>query len=252
MSATPEARTAVDIDVVLTPAALDPEAVKGRRVVVVDVLRASTTIVTALGAGARAIIPAIDTGEAGRLAATLDPDHSLLGGEREGVKVAGFGAGNSPAEYGPDAVAGKTVVLTTTNGTRALARAKPAARVAVGGFVNAAAAVAFLREGIRCGEGATVLCAGWTGRVSLEDTLAAGLLVSRLVSPPEAAALPDPARMAYALHAGSQADIERAVRSTQHARRLVTLGHGGDIARCAAVDTSGVLPVLRDGRITAA
>ena len=242
----------MDIDVVLTPLALSDDALKGRRVVMVDVLRASTTIATALANGARAIIPATDTGEAGRLAATLDPDWSLLGGERDGKPVAGFGAGNSPAEYGRDAVESKTVVLTTTNGTRALAKAKSSAAVAVGGFVNAASAVRFLADGLESEQPGTVLCAGWRGRVSLEDTLCAGMLVSRLVSATQAAALPDSAKMAYALYQGSRDDIGRAVRGTEHARRLVELGFEGDLARCSAVDTLAVLPLLRDGRLTAA
>ncbi|MEL6615446.1 MAG: 2-phosphosulfolactate phosphatase, partial [Bacteroidota bacterium] len=89
----------MDIDVVLSPLSFDPEDLKGRRVVMVDVLRASTSIATALASGARAVIPATDTGEAGRLAATLDPEFSLLGGERDGKPVSGFGAGNSPTEY---------------------------------------------------------------------------------------------------------------------------------------------------------
>ena len=241
----------MDIDVVLSPSILSPEALKGRRVVMVDVLRASTTIATALASGARAVIPATDTGEAGRLAANLDADYSLLGGERDGKPVAGFGAGNSPAEYGPEAVRGKTVVLTTTNGTRALAEAKAGIEVAVGGFVNAARAARFLAEGLERGEPGTILCAGWHGRVSLEDTLCAGLLVSRIVSAAQAAALSDPSKMAYALYQGSQGDIKRALRSTEHARRLVALGMGDDIARCAAVDTLDVLPVQHDGRITA-
>ena len=242
----------MDLDVVLSPLALSDDALKGRRVVMVDVLRASTTIATALANGARAVIPATDTGEAGRLAATLDPERSLLGGERDGKPVAGFGAGNSPAEYSRDAVEEKTVVLTTTNGTRALAKAKSSASVAVGGFVNADAASRFLADGLAEGQGATVVCAGWRGRISLEDTLCAGLLVSRVVSAREAAALPDSAKMAYALYLGSKDDLDRAVRGTEHARRLIDLGFEDDLSRCTAVDTLAVLPVLRDGRLTAA
>lgn len=240
------------LDVVLSPSALDPETLKGHRVVVVDVLRASTTIATALANGARAVIPATDTGEAGRMAARIGSDIALLGGERDGKPVEGFGAGNSPAEYGPEAVDGKTVVLTTTNGTRALALAKAGSAVAVGGFVNAQSAADFLREGIEADEPGTVLCAGWYGRVSLEDALCAGLLVHRIVPAEKAGALSDPAKIAYALYQGSQSNIEQAIRGTEHARRLLALGSGDDIARCAAIDTLKVLPVQDDGRITAA
>jgi 2-phosphosulfolactate phosphatase len=240
----------VYLDVVLSPNALDPEAIKGHRVVMVDVLRASTTIATALANGARGIIPATDTGEAGRLAATLDADVSLLGGERDGKPVDGFGAGNSPAEYGPEAVDGKTIVLTTTNGTRALAKAKAGASVAIGGFVNAQRAADFLAEGLAAGEPGTILCAGWYGRVSLEDALCAGLLVYTATPPESAGGLSDPAKIAYALYQGSRSNIEQAVRGTEHARRLIALGAEEDIARCAELNTLDVLPVLNDGRIT--
>ncbi|MEM1056687.1 MAG: 2-phosphosulfolactate phosphatase [Bacteroidota bacterium] len=241
----------MQLDVVLSPSALDPDAVKDHRVVMVDVLRASTTIATAIANGARGIIPATDTGEAGRLAATLDADASLLGGERDGKRVDGFGAGNSPAEYGPEAVDGKTVVLTTTNGTRALAKAKAGRSVAIGGFVNSQRAADFLAEGLAAGTPGLILCAGWYGRVSLEDALCAGLLVHLATPPEKAGALSDPAKIAYALYQGSRDDIERAIRGTEHGRRLQGLGSGDDIARCAALDELDVLPVLNDGRITA-
>ena len=109
----PHGPAVMDLDVALSPLALDGEALRGRTVVVVDVLRASSTVVTALANGARAVIPVAEQGEAGRLAASLDADVSLLGGERGGQRLAGFGAGNSPREYTREAVAGRTVVLTT-------------------------------------------------------------------------------------------------------------------------------------------
>ena len=136
----------MSLTVALTPSGLDAGALDRTAVVVVDVLRASTTILTALDAGARAVIPVADKGEAGRLAAMLDRDAVVLAGERDGTTLPGFPLGNSPSEHTPDAVGGKTVVLTTTNGTRALVAARKAARLAVGGFVNAEAAAGFLRE----------------------------------------------------------------------------------------------------------
>ena len=218
----------------------------------VDVLRASTTIATALANGARSILPVADLGEAGRLAATLDPEHALLGGERDGKRIEGFGAGNSPTEYGPEAVRGKTVVLTTTNGTRALELAKNAHSVAIGGFVNAARASAFLAGALQAGTPATVLCAGWRGRVSLEDSLCAGLLVASVVSNEEASALSDSAQIAYALYQGTRERLAPALLGADHTRRLIALGHGGDVTACARIDALDVLPVYRDGRITLA
>ena len=237
----------MSVTVALTPSGLDASALDGTAVVVVDVLRASTTILTALDAGARAVIPVADEGEAGRLAATLDRSSSVLGGERGGVTLAGFPLGNSPAEYTPDAVGGKTVVLTTTNGTRALVAARGASRLAVGALANAGAAARFLREAVAEGLGAAVVCAGWRGGVALEDALCAGLLVDRL----GLGGANDGARVAHGLYLGSRAALEAALARSDHARRLEALGAGADVARCARVDESATLPVFRDNRLVA-
>ena len=233
--------------VALTPSGLDADALDRQAVLVVDVLRASTTIVTALGNGARAVIPVADKGEAGRLAATLDRESSVLGGERGGQTLPGFPLGNSPREYTADAVSGRTVVLTTTNGTAALVRARAAARLAVGAFVNAAVAEAFLRAAHADGLEPVVVCAGWRGGVALEDALCAGLLVDRL----GLGAANDGARIAHGLYLGSRADLPAALGRADHARRLVALGAGADVALCARVDASDVLPVFEDNQLVA-
>ena len=241
----------MSLSVALSPAGHDPDAFDGRAVLVVDVLRASTTIVTALQNGARAVIPVADKGEAGRLAASLDRDVSVLGGERGGEKLAGFALGNSPREYTAEAVGGKTVVLTTTNGTAALVRARSAARLAVGALVNAAASEAFLRQALDDGLGATVLCAGWEGRVALEDALCAGLFVDRLADHDAAGPLDDGARIAHGLYRGARRDLARALFGADHTRRLVSLGAGDDVALCARLDAADVLPVYRDNQLVA-
>ncbi|WP_420457039.1 2-phosphosulfolactate phosphatase [Rubrivirga sp.] len=241
----------MSLSVALHPGGLDPESLDGRAVVVVDVLRASTTIVTALANGARAVIPVADEGEAGRLAATLDREATVLGGERGGRQLAGFALGNSPSAYTPDAVAGRTVVLTTTNGTAALVRASGAARLAVGALVNAAAAAVWLGRALDDGLDATVVCAGWQGRVALEDALCAGLLVDRLVGHDRAEPLDDGARIALGLYRGARDDLARALFGADHTRRLVALGAGDDVAACARLDTLDVVPVYRDRQLVA-
>ena len=239
----------MDLEVALSPRALDAEALAGRDVVVIDVLRASSTIVTALANGARAVIPVAEQGEAGRLAASLDPDVSLLGGERGGQKLAGYGAGNSPLEYTREAVGGRTVVLTTTNGTGSLALAKQARAVAAGCFLNAGAAAGFVRRALEADRSVTILCAGWNGRVSLEDTLCAGLLVSRVASPADVATLGDGAQIAFALYRGSQSQLARALFRAEHTQRLIALGYADDVTYCARIDALDALPVLRDNRL---
>src|SRR5262245_39532454 len=121
------------IDVFLLPALVEPAALAGKTAVVIDVLRATTTIVQALATGAKEIVPLQEVDEARRLAEKLG-EGAILGGERGGVLIPGFDLGNSPAEYTAAKVAGKTVVFTTTNGTRALQRCKMAERVLIGAF----------------------------------------------------------------------------------------------------------------------
>jgi len=238
----------VALSVALTPSGLDTDALADRAVLMVDVLRASTSIATALANGARAVIPVADKGEAGRLAASLGRDAVVLAGERGGETLPGFPLGNSPASFTVEAVSGKTVVLTTTNGTAVLVRAQAATRLAVGGFVNAGAAVGFLQRALDDGLAATIVCAGWQGQVSLEDALCAGYLADRLGVRPEG----DGGRIAQGLYLGVRANLGRALRQSDHARRLVSLGSEADIAACAEIDTLVVLPVFRDNRLVAA
>lgn len=252
------------LDVVLTPRALREDDLDGAAVVVIDVLRASSTIVTALAHGARTVIPAADLGEAGRLRATLDPSSSVVGGERSGIPIAGFDAGNSPLEYSAEAVNGKTVVLTTSNGTGAIRQARSALQVAAGSFLNAERATRFLAEALSDGHRAVLLCAGSDGRTALEDTLCAGLLLDRLMTRHRHAAprhaapreearalthLPDAAQMAMALYRGSRASLARTLLGARHTQRLIALGYGDDVSACARIDAHDVLPILRDGRL---
>src|SRR5438132_9688378 len=118
------------------PTLMDPDELRDGTAVVIDVLRASTTICHALAAGAREVIPCLEVEEARRVAADNSGSRPMLGGEREGVRIEGFDLGNSPGEYRPDTVGGRTVVFTTTNGTRAMLGCRSARRVLIGSFVN--------------------------------------------------------------------------------------------------------------------
>lgn len=239
----------MDLEVILTPCATTADDLSGRSVLIIDVLRASSTIVTALQNGARAVIPAADLGEAGRLAAALDHDTSIVGGERGGKPVEGMAMGNSPLEYTAERVAERSLVLTTTNGTPAIALAKKAASAAIGSFLNASAAVAFLRRALDEAQPVTILCAGYERRVALEDTICAGLLLSRLLKPKDASRLDDSGQIAYALYRGSQDQLARALIGAAHTKRLMDIGFGDDVTYCARIDTTEALPMYRDGRI---
>ena len=236
----------MQVEVFLTGTSVGPDDVRGRTAVVIDVLRTSTTVATALRNGARAVVPVIDTGEAARMAASMDPATTLLGGERGGVSIEGFHLGNSPREYDARTVRDRTVIMVTSNGTGAVARCAEASEVVIGGLVNARAVVDHV---VRQGRDLTIVCAGWMNRVSLEDTLCAGLLIDligpdRLGSPET-----DSAHIARVLYKHDRGSLVDRIASCNHARRLERLGHGADIAICSAVDSVPVVPVYRDSRL---
>ena len=158
------------------PTAVTPEEMAGGTVVVIDVLRASTTIVHALEAGAIEVIPCQEVDDARAVAARLPRESVVLGGERKGLPIDGFDLGNSPTDYVPAIVGGRTVVFTTTNGTRAMEQCRLAKRVLIGAFVNASAVL----EQLAGQEQVHLLCAGTGGRYGRDDVLMAGLLVERL------------------------------------------------------------------------
>lgn len=235
------------IDVAFTLEELAYAPLPGVSAVVIDVVRASTTIVTALASGARAVVPVATPAEA-MARARAWPGEALLGGERGGAPPPGFDCGNSPAEYTPARVGGRIVVFTTTNGTRALLAVAGAKRVAVGGFVNAGAVVRWLG-----GEPGDVLfvCAGESGRFCLEDATCAGLLVTRLVAARPGAVLSDAARAAALLHAHYRDDLDRMLAEAVWAQMLVAQGRGADLALCGALDAFDAVPVARDGMLVA-
>jgi len=165
------------LNVYALPKLVEPHELADGTAVVIDVLRASTTIIYALQAGAREVIPCQEVDEARALAAMMPADSVVLGGEREGLPIEGFDLGNSPEEYTPDRVGKRSVVFTTSNGTRAIEPARKAKRVLIGGFVNVSAVLQELIDT----ECVHLICAATAGRIGRDDVLLAGMLVDRIV-----------------------------------------------------------------------
>jgi 2-phosphosulfolactate phosphatase len=230
------------IDVAPTAEALNPSQLRASTVLVVDVLRASTTMIAALANGCAAIVPVADAEEARRRARSLPGASVLVAGERRGQAIPGFHLGNSPLEFTPDRVRDTIVVFTTSNGTRALLAARGAPAVGVGALVNLSAAAAWARAGRR---DVTVLCAGQRGAVSLEDHVCAGLLVERLLrEEPGASAT---ATAVEALRVGRQYghDLAQLAEASPWARHLARVGRAADVAACLMLDTATLVPVYR-------
>lgn len=223
------------IEAVSLPDHLADGQLRGRVAVVIDVLRATTTIAAALEHGARCVVPVASVGVAREMAGQREG--SVLCGERGGVRPEGFTLGNSPLEYTRDAVEGRVCVLSTTNGTRAIHKAAGADEVLIGSITNAAALCAYLRS---LGSDVVLVCSGTDGRVSLEDCLGAGLIVDRLgYSGDDSAVL---MRDAYLGGNARYGGLVGAIGSSYHARRLVDLGFIDDVRYCAGIDACGVVP----------
>lgn len=227
------------IDVAATPHAVGPDALPTSTVLVVDVLRASTTMIAALGNGCAGIVPVRDA-EAARDRARAEPEGTaLVAGERQGEPLAGFDLGNSPREFTRERVGGKLVFLTTSNGTRALLAARGAAAVGIAALVNVAAAATW---GVGEGRELLVLCAGARGRRALEDEVCAGLIVAHVLAGetrfvPTAAAL----RAAEVAQRYGK-DVGRLGKDAVWARHLVRAGRGADVDACLVLDTTALVP----------
>ena len=227
------------VDVALTPALL-PAAARDAPVVVIDVLRATSTIVCALAAGAAGVRPVADLQAAAVLARQCG---AVLGGEREGLAPPGYDLGNSPASYDIAACGGRHVVLCTTNGTQAVAALGPRPFVLAGCLLNAEVTARALAE-----SGAAevlLVCSGTRGRLAADDAAAAGCLAGSLAL--MAAAEPtDGARLAIALFDAWKHDLPGLLSRCESGRRLQRIGLSADIAFCAQVDRVPVLAQLDD------
>jgi 2-phosphosulfolactate phosphatase len=239
------------LDVVFTPAGLTSQEVQGRTVFVIDILRATTTMCAALHSGARALIPVAATEEALRLAQTIGSADVLLAGERQAVRIPGFQLGNSPLEMTETAVRGKTLIVTTSNGTKALLACQGAGAVYPACAGNLSLAAEKVRETIDGGRRTLIVCAGREGAFSLDDAYAAGRLVAAALGDGRPRPrLNDEAIAALDLVRRYGDDWERPLRRSRAGRELLRLGFGDDIAAASRVDAYPVLPHFHERRMT--
>jgi 2-phosphosulfolactate phosphatase len=224
--------------------------VAGRVVAVIDVLRASTVIATALDHGARAVIPLESPDEVVTRARSFSREDVLLTGERKMQSIPGFDLGNSPAEFTADAVEGKTIIMTTTNGTAALLAVSGARDVLVASYVNFTAVLTMLRAALRGGTDVSIVCAGTERRFSLEDAACAGRFVHHLIKGRSEAEPNDAALAASLLHGKYGDNLARLFAAASHGRALAAAGFSHDLLACAAIDAHPVIPVYQDRQIT--
>ncbi len=238
------------IDVVFGVQQLSPQDVQGRVVAVIDVLRMSTTIAVALANGARAVIPFDNSEEVVTRSKQLERGAFRLAGERRMLKMEGFDLGNSPLEHTREAVEGQTVLLTTTNGTKALLAVQGARDVVVASYVNLTAVSTMLRTALRGGADITIVCAGQDRQFALEDAACAGRYVHHISKRLSGMDVNDAALAASLIDRKYGENLMRLFNTAAHGRALAAAGFGDDLTACAAVDAYSVIPVYQDRQIT--
>ena len=230
---------------------LDSELeLKDKNVVVIDILRTSTTMITGLANGAKEIIPTDSIASAGMIGRNSG-SQALLCGERNGKMIEGFNLGNSVKEYSEENVKGKILVFNSTNGTPSLMKAKFSRNCVVLGFVNISRVAKYFLE---LKEDFIILCAGRNGAFSLEDTVCAGMLVSLMLSrgAHNKILLTDSSLGASKLYSSYKKDLLKMLQESEHGRFLTTLGFEDDLNECGKVDAYDLLPVLKNGVIKSA
>ena len=229
-----------DVFVHLVTQLVEPGRLRGSVAVVIDVLRATTTIVHALAAGCVSVRPCSEIDEAKALAKLLGAKTALLAGERNGKPIASFDLGNSPREYTSKTCKGKTLILTTSNGTRAILRSLEAERVLIASFVNFSAVCEQLQRDARP---VHIVCAGSEGEPCMEDTLLAGAIVEFFCEEMNPR-LNDSARLAWDCFENHGRILLGSLNVCQAGEHLHAIGMGDDIALCAEVDKFAFVPEL--------
>ncbi|MFI5263451.1 MAG: 2-phosphosulfolactate phosphatase [Candidatus Kapaibacterium sp.] len=238
------------VRVYFSPNTLDEIDLRDKTIVVIDVLRASTTITYAMNAGAREVIPVSSVDQAMKIVGNLFSTSTILCGERGGKRIEGFKLGNSPAEYTKEAVEGKALILTTTNGAVALTKAKYARHCFVGSFVNLSAVVRTLIELPDLEEtGLVIICSGREDDFSLEDAVCAGMILTKLSEKIPGIELTDSARTVLSDYQSYGDDIYHTLSISDHGKYLSTIGFADDIVTASKIDSVPIVPVLEQSVI---
>jgi len=222
----------------------DELAYAGKTTVVIDVLRASTTIIQALQNGAREVIPVASVEFARKVSGGMFGGQTLLGGERNTKKLEGFALGNSPLEYTSEVVAGRTIILFTTNGSKAIVKAKFSENLFIAAFTNLNAVADHL---LKLDKDFEILCSGRGNNFSMEDVICAGKLITEIQKINKDVELTDSAKASVALSKSFGKSIVVMMEQTEHGRILTENSFNEDIKFCSRLNTSETIPYLTSG-----
>ena len=215
--------------------------VREKAVVVIDVLRATSVMITALAHGASEIIP-VETQQEARLVSKEFPG-ALLCGERNGIRIEGFDLGNSPAEYAKERVGGRSLIMTTSNGTRAIRACRDASSLLIGAFLN----LETLSRRVADFDELTIVCAGTHDRFSMDDALCAALLIRHLKSITGVTA--DDLGNFLLNTVSAERNLRRQLQECKHLHYLIHLGYEADVEYCLQLNTHKIVPEYVDGRL---
>lgn len=238
------------LDVFFTPNQVKPADTAGRLVAIVDVLRASTTVATALGNGAKTVIPLEGADEVIVRSKEFTRSQILLAGEQKMHPIAGFDIGNSPQAYTREVVEGKTILLTTTNGTRTLLGVQGARDIVIASYVNFTAVLAMMKLAARSDTDIAIICAGDEGSFTLEDAACAGRYVKAIPKRADSVVSNDAASASVLIEKKYGDNIEKVFKESSHGQALESAGFGDDLAAAAEVDSYPVVPIWQDRQIT--
>ncbi|MEL7001575.1 MAG: 2-phosphosulfolactate phosphatase [Bacteroidota bacterium] len=230
------------VDVCLSPELIHKYQLDGRVAVVVDILRATSCMTAGLAHGVKSITPFASLDACLKMKAK----GYLIAGERNGQKVEGFDLGNSPFDYMAEEAQGKRVATTTTNGTLAIEKCKGADQIIIGSFLNISAVAQYL---IRQKKNVLIVCAGWKGKVNMEDSLFAGALAALLENEDKFEFECDAPLLAATSYLNVKSNILEVIKNSSHAKRLNRLNVHKDIEFCLEHDKYDVVPVLNDGEL---
>ena len=218
---------------------LDDLYFSGKTSVIIDVLRASTVIVTAIANGAREVIPVSTVDFAMKVSGNAFGGQTILSGERNTKKVEGFNLGNSPLEYTADVVSGKSIILYTTNGSKSIVKAKFSENLFICSFNNLPAIAKHL---LAINKDVEISCAGSNGNFNLEDVVCAGRLISEMDKESTDLEISDAGRASMVLNKSFGKSIIKLLKETEHGQLLIENGFGADIKVCAQFGTTDLIP----------
>jgi len=235
------------IEIRFLPSSPNPNLLSDRVVVVIDVLRATSVMVHAMSQGASEIIPLATVEEAFRMAKAFPRGFVILGGERENNEIPGFDLGNSPKEYVAERVKGKKLILTTTNGTRAFHTVSSGKEILAGSFFNIGA---IAQRCLELNRDLFIFPSGDKGNFSLEDTLCGGMLIDLIIRKEKKEIfLTDASYCAQTLYQRFRDNLLEAFHLSHHGKELIHRGFEDDLAYCAQIDMTNIVPEFKAGVI---